>query len=74
MAVRAHYCRYGCGRICPLTPRCCLTFLVNREKIIFLVFDVSAVSKEEPGLNKLEEPGGPSGSPSYICLRERAET
>lgn len=42
-----------------------------QEKIIFLVFDVS---KEEPGLNKREELGGPSGSHSCISLRDRAET
>lgn len=32
-----------------------------REKIISLFFDVSVVCKDEPGLNKLEELGGPSG-------------
>lgn len=48
MAVHACCCRYGCGHVCFPTPCCC------QEKIIFLGFDASAVSKEEHGLNELD--------------------
>lgn len=45
-----------------------------QEKIILLGFEVSVVSKEEPGLNKLEDLGGPSGLPSCVSPRDRAKT
>lgn len=68
MAERAHSCRYGCGHICPLTLLLPDFSGKCQEKIIVLVFDVSAVSKEESGLHKLGELGALSQSSSYISL------
>lgn len=73
MVVCAHCCIYGCGHVCLLTPRCCLAVLVNAKRI-FLGFEVSVMSKEEPGLNKLEELCGPSGLPSCISPGDRVKT